>query len=99
MSTVGNLALTSRSPSSPTKRQGDDDETVEQGAPWKFHHFCPCLGRRLDVVQHHLAAVQGQTRDDAADALEGRLLVEERHHDSDEPIGFFLVRERFSGRL
>src|SRR3954454_13102429 len=78
------------------QRQRDHDEPIENCAAWKFHHFCTRLGRRLDVVEDDLAAVQGQARNDPTNARERRLLVEEGHHDTDKTIAFSLLSRRFT---
>ncbi len=76
--------------------QRDHDQPVENQTAWKFHQFGSSLTGRLDVVQHHFAAVRGEPRDDAADPLKGRLLVEERNENADQPTALSLFSGRFS---
>ena len=88
MSTVGNRAADQPVAFVVDQRQGDDDQTVENGATWKFQQLRTSLRRRLDIVQHDRAAVRSQPRHDAAQPLKGRLLVEERHEHSDQRTAF-----------
>ena len=99
ISTVGNRAADQPVAFVADQWQRDDDQAVEDQAAWKFHQLCTGLRRRLDVVQDDLAAVWGQSGDDAADSLKRRLLVEERHQHSDEAAAFTLFSGGFRGRL
>ena len=47
-------------------------------------------------MQHHFATVRSEPRDDAADPLERRLLVEERNEHTDQPTALSLFSGRFS---